>query len=215
MTLAENSELIKTKISVCIKATDNVLRIGISNLLNACEGLNFFLTDDPKQAAVAVVVVDRLNQEAIQIIRETIDNKCQAVVLAGVVDDLGILSAIEAGASSVIMRQDVSCEQLSDVVTSAYKGYGALSSQLLNVLITRLGIVERNFLRPSGKRQGFTERELDILKLLADGFDTSEIAFRLAYSERTVKKILHDITTRFQLKNRCHAVAYALRNGII
>ncbi len=215
MTLAENSELVKTKISVCIKAADNVLRIGMLNLLHSCDGINFDLTEDAKQAAVAVVVVDRLNQEAIRIIREMIDNKCQAVVLAGMVDDLGMLSAVEAGASAVVKRQDISCEQLSDVIMSAHKGYGSLSPQLLSVMLTRLGVVDRNFLRPSGKRQGFTERELNILRLLADGFDTSEVAFQLAYSERTVKKILHDITTRFQLKNRCHAVAYALRNGII
>jgi DNA-binding CsgD family transcriptional regulator len=50
---------------------------------------------------------------------------------------------------------------------------------------------------------------------VADGLDTDEIAASLSYSSRTVKNILHSVTTRFCLKNRSHAVAYALREGLI
>lgn len=58
-------------------------------------------------------------------------------------------------------------------------------------------------------------RETRVLTLLAEGSDTREIARRLNYSERTVKSIIGDITTRFGLRNRSHAVAYALRAGLI
>ena len=58
-------------------------------------------------------------------------------------------------------------------------------------------------------------REVEVLKLVADGFNTREIATRLAYSERTVKNVLHDVTNRLQLRNRSHAVAYAVRQGLI
>jgi DNA-binding NarL/FixJ family response regulator len=54
-----------------------------------------------------------------------------------------------------------------------------------------------------------------VLRLMADGFDTGEIGQRLFYSERTVKNIVHDITSRLHLRNRTHAVAYALRQGFI
>jgi len=54
-----------------------------------------------------------------------------------------------------------------------------------------------------------------VLRLVADGLETSEIASRLSYSERTIKKVLHEVMTRLQLRNRSHAVAYALRNGLI
>jgi DNA-binding CsgD family transcriptional regulator len=58
-------------------------------------------------------------------------------------------------------------------------------------------------------------REIEILRLVAEGLDTAEIAVKLAYSERTVKNALHDVTTRLQLRNRSHAVAYALKQGLI
>ncbi|PZS33496.1 MAG: helix-turn-helix transcriptional regulator, partial [Pseudonocardiales bacterium] len=62
---------------------------------------------------------------------------------------------------------------------------------------------------------GVSDREAQVLRLVADGFDTAHIARQLSYSERTVKNVLHDVTARLQLRNRSHAVAYALRAGII
>jgi len=54
-----------------------------------------------------------------------------------------------------------------------------------------------------------------VLRLLAEGIDTLEIAQQLSYSERTVRNIIHGMLTRMKLRNRVHAVAYALRNGVI
>ncbi|MEV4847032.1 helix-turn-helix transcriptional regulator [Micromonospora matsumotoense] len=62
---------------------------------------------------------------------------------------------------------------------------------------------------------GLSVRESEILRLVADGMDTREVATRLSYSGRTVKNVLHDITSRFPLRNRTHAVAYAVREGLI
>ena len=62
---------------------------------------------------------------------------------------------------------------------------------------------------------GLTHRELRVVRLLADGYSTAEIARELAYSERTIKNSIHDLTTRLQLRNRSHAVAFAVRQGLI
>src|SRR5438128_123328 len=69
---------------------------------------------------------------------------------------------------------------------------------------------------PRGFRvSGLTEREIQVLRLVADGHNTAEIARQLAYSERTIKNVIQDVITRFQLRNRSHAVAYAVRQGFI
>jgi DNA-binding NarL/FixJ family response regulator len=62
---------------------------------------------------------------------------------------------------------------------------------------------------------GLSGREREVLKLLADGLGTNEIASALAYSERTIKNVIHDVTTRLNLRNRSHAVAYAVKAGIV
>ncbi|HWB72974.1 MAG TPA: helix-turn-helix transcriptional regulator [Egibacteraceae bacterium] len=58
-------------------------------------------------------------------------------------------------------------------------------------------------------------REVEVLRLVAEGLDTAEIANHLSYSERTIKNVIHDATMRLNLRNRTHAVAYALRQGLI
>ncbi len=83
-------------------------------------------------------------------------------------------------------------------------------------MLGQVGRVQRQFLAPRGLNlTGLSSREADILRLVADGMDTAEIATTLSYSERTVKNVLHDVTSRLQLRNRSHAVAYALKQGMI
>lgn len=59
------------------------------------------------------------------------------------------------------------------------------------------------------------DREREVLRLVAEGLDTSQIARALSYSERTVKNIIQKLLMRLQLRNRPHAVAYAVRNGLL
>jgi DNA-binding CsgD family transcriptional regulator len=60
-----------------------------------------------------------------------------------------------------------------------------------------------------------TMRELEILRLLSEGLNTREIGYRIRFSERTVKSALHSLMTRLRLRNRTHAVAFAIRNGYV
>jgi DNA-binding NarL/FixJ family response regulator len=105
---------------------------------------------------------------------------------------------------------------LVEAIRAAAGGEGALSPDLLGRLLDQVGRLQRQVLSPRGLSFALlTDREIKVLKLLADGFDTAEVGHRLFYSQRTVKSIVHDITTRLNLRNRTQAVAYALRQGLI
>jgi DNA-binding NarL/FixJ family response regulator len=87
---------------------------------------------------------------------------------------------------------------------------------MLARLMTQVGTLQRQVLAPRGLTfSGLTERELSVLRLLAEGYDTNEVGSQLFYSERTVKNIIHDLTSRLELRNRTHAVAYAIKQGLI
>src|SRR6478735_2735622 len=106
--------------------------------------------------------------------------------------------------------------RLIRAVLAASRGDGDLPSDLLGRLIAQVGTLQRGTTSMSGATaSGLAPREVDVLRLVAEGMDTGEIASKLSYSERTVKNVMHGLTTRLQLRNRAHAVAYALREGYI
>jgi DNA-binding NarL/FixJ family response regulator len=101
-------------------------------------------------------------------------------------------------------------------VVRAAAGDGTVPPDLLGRLLEQVGRLQRQVLAPRGLTfSGLSERETDVLKLVAEGLDTAEVATKLCYSERTVKNVIHDVTTRLCLRNRTHAVAYAVRQGLI
>lgn len=172
---------------------------------------------DIDRAAVALVVVDEVDDEVTRVLRAIQRNGCpRVVVVARALDDRAILAAAEAGACGLLRRADATADTLVEAVLAAAQGDGTLPRDLLGRLLVHVGRLQRDVLAPSGLTfGGLREREVDVLRLVADGYDTAEIAGMLCYSERTVKNVIHDVTVRLQLRNRSHAVAYALRQGLI
>ena len=105
-----------------------------------------------------------------------------------------------AAASGLLRRSDATPERLADVLVRIATGDGEVPSDLLARLLDQVGRLQRQVLAPRGLVfSGLNDRETSVLRLVADGLDTAEIATQLAYSERTVKYVLHDVTTRLQL----------------
>lgn len=205
------------RIPVFVFARDPVSQAGVSAQLRPRPEVVVVADTEVDAAHVAIVVADEVDDDAIRVIRALQRNGCPRVVLvAARLDDAGLVAAVEAGACALMRRAEASGERLASVVATAASGDGSVPPDLLGRLLEHLGRLQRQVLAPRGLTfTGLSERETEILRLVADGYDTSEIANRMAYSERTVKNALHDVTTRLQLRNRSHAVAYALREGLI
>jgi DNA-binding NarL/FixJ family response regulator len=208
-------EFQQRRIPTFVDASDPISRTGLASQLRSQSELN--IVDEIGRASVAVVVVDEIDDDAARSIRTLMRSGCLHVaVVATDLDDLGVLKAVEAGACAILRRIEATPERLASVLTAAIQGHGTLPPDLLGSLLSQVGKLQRNVLQPRGLLfNGFTEREIEVLRLIADGYDTVEIADKLSYSERTVKNVIHDVTSRFNLRNRCHAVAYALRVGVI
>jgi DNA-binding NarL/FixJ family response regulator len=203
------------RVTAFLCADDAISRAGLASQLRSMATLA--VVDEPAHADVAILVVDEIDEAVSGTIRSLLRAGSEhVVVVAAHVDDGGVLSIVEAGACALLRRSDVTVERVSDVVTAAVRGHGTLPPDLLGSLLSQLGRLERTVLRPRGYLlNGFSSREVDVLRLVADGYGTDEIAHTLAYSERTVKNVIHGVTSRFNLRNRCHAVAYAVRAGVI
>lgn len=202
------------RVATFVAAADPISRAGLVAQLRSRPQI--LVSDDPDRAEVAIVAADSVDDEATRSIRTLLRDRCHVVVVATVLDDRGVLAAVEAGACSIVRRSEAVADRLAAIVVEALDGHGTLPPDLLGSLLNQVSQLQRNVLQPRGLLlNGFSERETEVLRLVADGFDTAEIAEKLAYSERTVKNVIHDVTSRFNLRNRSHAVAYAVRAGVI
>lgn len=205
------------RIPVYVYANDPISRAGIASGLRGRLDMEVLEDDEADGAVVAVVVADEIDQEVTRLLRAIQRHGGARVVLVvSRFDDAGPLTAIGAGACALLRRSDARPDRLAAAVEAAAVGDGTVPPDLLGRLLDQVGRLQSQVLAPRGLTfSGMSEREVDVLRLVAEGFDTREIAHKLCYSERTVKNVIHDITTRMNLRNRAHAVAHAVRQGLI
>jgi DNA-binding NarL/FixJ family response regulator len=130
--------------------------------------------------------------------------------------DDDVLTVVDAGVCAIVWRWEATATRLSEIVVKAAAGEAALPADVLTRLLRQIERLNRHVLAPRGiGLGGLSTREIDVLRLAADGLDTDEISTKLSYSTRTVTSVLHDVMHRYQLRNRTHAVAYAIREGLI
>lgn len=205
------------RVRVAVKASDPITLAGITSCLRSRSEVFVVPTDPPASANVLVVAADRVTSEGMAILRESAEQFGAPTVL--VTDDLNeadLLTAVECRVVAVLPRAAADGDGLVGSVLAAVRGGGVMPSDLLGDLLKHVQRMQREVLASRGlNAAGLTTREIDVLRLMADGCDTGEIATKLCYSERTVKNVIHSITSRLKLRNRPHAVAYALRAGMI
>jgi DNA-binding NarL/FixJ family response regulator len=121
-----------------------------------------------------------------------------------------VIAAIKAGAVGYLRKDTLSVETLGAAVAAAANGTGVMEPELLGSLLRGL---PAETARPAAAR--LTDREQQVLALIAEGHPTREVAQELCYSERTVKNVLHDAVTKLNARSRSQAVAFAVRAGLI
>jgi DNA-binding NarL/FixJ family response regulator len=120
------------------------------------------------------------------------------------------LGALQAGAVGCLRKDELTPESLACAVRAASNGTSVVTPDLLEHLLATMPAKQA----PSAPAR-LTRREQQVLSLIAAGHPTREVALELSYSERTVKNVLHDVVTKLNARSRSHAVASAVREGLI
>ncbi|MBW8698206.1 Transcriptional regulatory protein LiaR [Streptomyces sp. MBT84] len=204
-------------ITVTLHADDPIARAGLSGLLRGQPEIE--VLERPVQSvgrrSVAVILADRVDDDTAVMLRRLVRGESrEAVLVAGKLHERELLSAVACGVRTFVWRHQATAESLAKAVRSAARGDSEVPSDLLNRLLVQLG---RHGSGASSVPMvtGLSDREVQVLRFVADGLENRQIAGKLSYSERTVKNILHGLMTRMQLRNRAHAVAFALREGYL
>jgi two-component system NarL family response regulator len=125
-----------------------------------------------------------------------------------------LLAALRAGARGYILKTS-DLDQLLRSIETVAAGQASLGPEMTTKLLTQLSADENAAARRRVEpHQQLSERELEILKLIAQGASNRQIAAQLYLSENTVRTHLVHILGKLGLENRVQAAAYALRNGL-
>ncbi|GAA2598938.1 MULTISPECIES: helix-turn-helix transcriptional regulator [Streptomyces] len=203
------------RVPVAVSAPDPISREGAVSQLRRHPEID--LRDESGPGTVALLIEDALDDAALTRLRRIVRSEgARAVLVVGAIRESELLDVVECGVGAIVWRHEATAHRLVQAVLAASRGDGDLPADLLGRLISQVGTLHRGAAgRPGAPSLGLAPREVDVLRLVAEGLDTGEIAGKLSYSERTVKNVMHGLTTRLHLRNRAHAVAYALREGYI
>ena len=134
------------------------------------------------------------------------------IVLTTFDGDEYIFDAIEAGAKGYLLK-DASREELFQAVRSVQRGESLIQPGVASRLLDRLAQLSRQGESPSS--EGLSQREIEVLQLMASGAANKEIAASLSISESTVKTHVAKIFQKLDVNHRTEAVTAALQRGII
>ncbi|WP_340688159.1 response regulator transcription factor [Amycolatopsis coloradensis] len=209
------------RVRVAVYAPDLLAGLGTTSILGADDRLDVLPGTDLGPAEVIVTVGDSIGDGVFTFLRQvraasTLATPPRCVIVTDHFPVQVLMTAIECGMAALLPRRDLDGEHLVRTILAVSQGAGVLPPRLQGSLLSQLERIQEDLLAPNGLAlSGLSDREREVLRLLADGHGTEEIATELAYSESTVKNVLHRVMSRYGLHNRTHAVAFALRTGSI
>jgi two-component system, NarL family, response regulator LiaR len=211
------------KIKVVIVDDHEVVRQGLRGFLEVQE--DFELVGEAADGITAVEMVKKLSPDVvlmdlvmprldgIEAIRQIKANNPNAKVIAltSFTDDNKVFPAIQAGASSYLLK-DISPNNLAEAIRAAYRGEVRLHQDITRKLMEQLASSANSSLFI--KTGGLTERELEVIRLVAQGRNNIEIAHVLVISEKTVKTHISNILSKLHLDDRTQLAIFAIKNGL-
>jgi NarL family two-component system response regulator LiaR len=134
----------------------------------------------------------------------------RVIALTSFVEDEKVVPAIQAGAVSFLLK-DVSPTDLIEAIRAAYHGEARLHPHVMKLLMNQVAAQPA----ASSPAADLTERELDVLRLVAQGLSNKEIAAQLVISEKTVKTHISSLLSKLGQEDRTRLAIYALKKGLV
>ncbi len=205
------------------------------------QGLRTFLElqDDPAELPIEVLAEAATGVEAVELVRrfqpdvvlldlvmpemdgieatpKILDEspRSQVIILTSFGEEDKVFPAIRAGAQGYLLK-DIAPNDLVQAVRAAYLGQVQLHPDVARKLMSAVAAKkEPPEIRAPTSLEALTERELEVLRLIAEGLNNREIAEKLVISDKTVKTHVSSILSKLHLEDRTQAAIYALRHGL-
>ena len=139
----------------------------------------------------------------------------KVVMLTVSTEDRDLFAALKAGAAGYLLKE-ISIEEVADAIRSVWQGQSRISPSMASKLLSEFAAMSK---RADERQQvpppKLTDREMEVLRLVAKGMNNRDIAKQLFISENTVKNHIRNILEKLQLHSRMEAVVYAVREKLL
>jgi DNA-binding NarL/FixJ family response regulator len=197
--LARLSDLISEQEDLVLLATASTKEAGLNALLQ--HKPDILLTDIGLPDGSGIDIIKAIDQEKLD---------CEAMVISGFQDEHIVFRALEAGAKSYILKHDNEVN-ITDAIQSIMKGGAPISPIIARLMLQKFQLQSKINALP----EALTKRQVNILKLVSQGFSSREISEKLEITYYTVTTHIKYIYTKLQVNSRTEALHEALKLGLI
>jgi NarL family two-component system response regulator LiaR len=205
--LIDDHRVVRQGVRAFLSTQPDMLVVGEAE--NGAEGVAVAAQQVPDVALMDLVMPGMDGVEATRRLKQA-SPRTQVIVLTSYHDDAHIFPVLKAGALSYVLK-DIGVDALAEAIRGAARGEATLHPRVATRVIKEL----------QGTAHGapnifaeLSERELEVLRLIAGGLNNADIAARLTLSEKTVKGHVGNILSKLQLADRTQAAVLAWRQGI-
>jgi DNA-binding NarL/FixJ family response regulator len=212
--IADDQRLIRESLKLMIDKTNDIEVI--ASVSNGKEAFEYCCKLKPDIVLMDILIPECNGIEAAKLIKAKLP-QIKILILTSSTDEADTYEALKNGADGYILK-DVGKEELILSIKSTAAGLAIIQRKLLNnVSINKKPGPgnDKNSVEINGANITLTERQLTIIRMIADGYDNRQIGAKLFIAEGTVKNIITDLISKLQLKDRTQLVVFAMKNKLI
>jgi DNA-binding NarL/FixJ family response regulator len=205
--IADDQRVVREGLATIVESFDGTEVVGLAS--DGAEALRLVERHPPDVVLMDLRMPRVDGVEATRAIRER-HREVQVVVLTTYADDESVIGALSAGAAGYLTK-DAAREDIHRALEAAAAGQALLDPAAQATLVKA---AKSQPVRPATLPDGLTEREAEVLSLIAEGLSNTEIATRLYVAEATVKTHVNRLFAKTGSRDRAQAAAYAHRNNL-